>query len=147
MSGNNIQRLQVIDPAVLKSLLEQLNPNTKRQTLANIIDVSGMNEIVHDYDKFVAAPENSKLKESYRQNLISRIQKYKGRKRISLSDNQTHSGQNQDVPEEMSSERRKVKLAVQSVKRFKQVLDDKGIRRSTNGKLVDINGQETNFGL
>ena len=40
--------------------------------------------------------------------------------------------------------RRKVKLAVQSVKRFKQALDDKGIR-STNGKLVDINGQETSL--
>ena len=71
MSGNNIQRLQVIDPAVLKSLLEQLNANNKHQTLANIIDKSGMNEIIHDYDKFVAAPESSELKESYRQNFIS----------------------------------------------------------------------------
>ena len=43
MSGNSIQRLQVIDPAVLKSLLEQLNANTKCQTLANIIDETGMN--------------------------------------------------------------------------------------------------------
>ena len=71
MSGNNIQRLQVIDPAVLKSLLEQLNTNTKRQTLANIIDESGMNRIIHDYDECVAAPKNSELKELYRQNLIS----------------------------------------------------------------------------
>ena len=94
MNGNNIQRLQVIDPAVFKSLLEQLNTNTKRQTLANIIYESGMNEIIHDYDKFVAAPENSELKESYRQNLISRIQKYKGRNRVSLPDNQIRSEQN-----------------------------------------------------
>ena len=93
MSGNNIQRLQVIDPAVL----EQLNTNTKRQTLANIINKSGMNEIIHDYDKFVTAPENSELKESYKQNLISCIQKYKGRKCVSLPDNQIHSEQNRDV--------------------------------------------------
>ena len=51
-----------------------LNTNTKRQTLANIIDESGMNGIIHDYYKFVAAPENSKLKELYRQNLIKEKQ-------------------------------------------------------------------------
>ena len=78
----------------MKSLLEQLNANTKCQTLANIIDESGMNEIINDYDKFVTAPKNSKLKESYRQNLISRIQKYKGRNRVSLPDNQIRSEQN-----------------------------------------------------
>ena len=82
MSGNSIQKLQVIDPAVLKSLLEQLNANVKRQTVANIVDdESGMAELIHDYDKFLAQPQNSSLKDSLRQNLYSRIQQHKDNRR------------------------------------------------------------------
>ena len=84
MSGNNIQKLQVIDPGVLKSLLEQLNANTRRQTITNILDQPEMNNIIRDYDTFVAAPEKSQLKDTYRQNLLSRIRQYKSRKNFNL---------------------------------------------------------------
>ena len=77
MSGNSIQKLQVIDPAVLKSLLEQLNANMKRQTVANIVDDSGMDALIHDYDKFLKQSAKSSLKDSLRQNLYSRIQQHK----------------------------------------------------------------------
>ena len=84
MSGKNIQKLHVINPSVLKSLLEQLNANTKRQTIANIISESGMNEIIRDYDNFVAAPEKSAIKESLKENLYSRIRQYKNKSRQNL---------------------------------------------------------------
>ena len=43
-----------------------------------------MTELIHDYDRFLDAPEKSVLKDTLRQNLYSRIRQYKDRKRPSL---------------------------------------------------------------
>lgn len=80
MSGNSVQRLQVIDPHVLKMLLEQLNTHAQRQTVINTLDDSGIIKIIHNYDKYMKEPVNSELKESFKNNL-SRIKQYKCKKR------------------------------------------------------------------
>ena len=86
------------------------------------------------------------MKESYRQNLISRIQKYKGRKRISLSSNESGPGQRQDVPDEITPKQaERIKLGVQSVRKFKRALEENGITRSDDGKVVDNKGRNDEF--
>ena len=150
MSGNSVQKLQVIDPAVLKSLLEQLNANVKRQTVAN------MAELIHDYDKFLAQPEKSSLKDSLRQNLYSRIQQHKNnRKKRSQIQNLTtetqtenQSGEqrdNQNDREEMTphATRLSAKFHAQSVKHFEKRLEAKGFKSSKDGFLV-ANGKKKN---
>ena len=149
----------MIDPSVLKSLLQQLDANTKRQAIANIIDESGMNEIIHDYDKFVAAPEQSELKDSYRQNLFSQIEKYKGKNRITRSMNNVLQSQNNvdgdgtgtggdggdDCPSGDGERQRHLRLGVVSMKRFESRLRTKGICRSKDGKLIGAKGNKTKY--
>ena len=160
MSGNSVQKLQVIDPAVLKSLLEQLNANMKRQTIANIVDdESGMTELIHDYNKFLAQPEKSSLKDSLRQNLYSRIQQYKNNKRKrsethnatteTQTGNQTTEQQNDQNDEATSSPhmtRMSAKFHAQSVKWFERRLESKGIKSSRDGFLI-ANGKKKQYTL
>ena len=154
MSGNSIQKLQVIDPAVLKSLLEQLNANMKRQTVANIVDESGMNELIHDYNKFLAQPEESSLKDSLRQNLYSHIQ-YKNDKKKKLGSgnratetqtgNELNDQQNGDDDNDNMTPAGtclSAKFHARSVKQFEKRLESKGIRSSRDGFLIGPNGKK-----
>ena len=150
MSGNSIQKLQVIDPTVLKSLLEQLNANMKRQTVANIVDdESGMAELIHDYDKFLKQPAKSSLKDSLRQNLYSRIQQHKDNRRKrtevqnssaeNVTGNQSNEETgNQDNERQLTPHAARVsaKFHAQSVKNFQKRLEIKGIKSSKDGYLV-----------
>ena len=163
MSGNSIQKLQAIDPTVLKSLLE-LNAHVKRQTIANILDdQSGLTELIHDYDKFLAASEKSSLKDSLRQNLYSRMYQYKNKKKASLGsgnattrttetppanepgpniDDQENADEESDSP---ATVRVSAKFHAQSVKRFEKRLENKGIRTSRDGFLIAPNGKKTSI--
>ena len=153
MSGKNIRKLQVIDPSVLKSLLEQLNANTKRQTLANIISKSGMNEIIHDYDKYIEAPSDSDLKETLKENLYSRIRQYKNKRkpkneeRIQGGDNADanngNGGENDDDDDAGPSNAQL--LHTKSVKAFKKRLLTKNIKSSSDGFLISSTGKKTNI--
>lgn len=162
MNGNNVQKLQLIDPDVLKSLLHQLNENTKRTTIANIIDESGMNQIIHDSDEFVAAPEGSELKESYRQNLLSRIEQYKGKRTLNLRNRNRENSEvgggggmagndggggdndNGDQPG-TSGEGDQSRLHVASVKKFRNRFKTKGFKRNNDGYLITSSGKKTNI--
>ena len=75
--AGNIQKLQVVDPTMLKTLMEQFNENLKRQRIINKLDASGINEIIHDYDRYMKEPGNSASKDSLNDNLLSRVEKYK----------------------------------------------------------------------
>ena len=154
MSGNNIQKLQVIDPGVLKSLLEQLNANTRRQTITNILEQPEMNNIIPDYDTFVAAPEKSQLKETYRQNLMSRIGQYKNKRNLNLrstrrqganENNREGQDQGDDDDGEGPSNERSAQLHARSVIHFQSRLSSKGIRRSKDGFLTTPQGKKTNI--
>ena len=157
MNGNSIQKLQVIDPAVLKSLLEQLNANMKRQTVANIVDESGMNELMHDYNKFLAQSKKSSLKDSLRQNLYSRIQQYKRNKRTvgsgnTASETQTENepaGQQNDDDDDLSphASRLSAKFHARSVQQFEKRLGSKGIRSSNDEFLIGPNGKKKQYSL
>ena len=155
MSGNNIQKLQVIDPGVLKSLLEQLNANTRRQTITNILDQPEINNIIRDYDTFVAAPEKSRLKDTYRQNLLSHIGQYKSRKNFNLrsadrqpaNDDGRGDGGGNDDEDEGTSEDRTAYLHARSVRYFQSRLSSKGIRRSGDGFLITPSGKKNQIFL
>ena len=151
MSGKNIRKLQVIDPSVLKSLLEQLNANTKRQTLANIISESGMNEIIYDYDRYVEAPENSELKETLKDNLYSRIHQYKNKKRKTTNETAPEV-QNNDVGNadagtsgEGAGTSGIQLLQTKNLKLFAKRLANKNIKSSSDGFLIDDKGKKTNI--
>ena len=153
MSGKNIRKLQVIDPSVLKSLLEQLNANTKHQTLANIISESGMNEIIHDYDKYIEAPSNSELKETLKENLYSRIREYKN-KRKPKNDNmmeQIQGNDNADTDDGDGGENNDAGpsntqlLQTKNIKSFKKRLLTKNIKSSSDGFLISSTGKKTNI--
>ena len=75
--AGNIQKLQVVDPTMLKTLMEQFNENLKRQRIINKLDASGINEIIHDYDRYMKEPGNSASKDLLNDNLLSRVEKYK----------------------------------------------------------------------
>ena len=151
MSGKNIQKLHVINPSVLKSLLEQLNANTKRQTIANIISESGMNEIIRDYDNFVAAPEKSAIKESLKENLYSRIRQYKNKSRQNLR-NQTNGENNHEGNGDdggaggggSSSNDFQRQWQTKTVKTFRNRLSTKNIRSSRDGFFITSTGKKTN---
>ena len=150
MSGKNIRKLQVIDPSVLKSLLEQLNANTKRQTLANIISESGMNEIIHDYDRYVDAPENSELKETLKDNLYSRIHQYKNKKRKTTNENTTqiqeNDADNVDPGTNGGAGTSGIQLLqTKNLKLFAKRLASKNIKPSSDGFLIDGKGKKTNI--
>ena len=153
MSGKNIRKLQVIDPSVLKSLLEQLNANTKRQTLANIISESGMNEIIYDYDRYVEAPDNSELKETLKDNLYSRIHQYKNKNRKTINESATqmqgNDVNNNDVVIPSTSGGGEVSgiqlLQTKNLKSFAKRLASKNIRPSSDGFLIDDKGKKTNI--
>ena len=155
MSGSSVQKLQVIDPAVLKSLLEQLNANMKRQTVANIVDDTGMEALIH-YDKFLKQSSKSSLKDSLRQNLYSRIQQHKDERRkrsLSQPQNIENQHENQDEQqddqpkEEMAStsmSRLTSKFHARTVQNFQKKLEGKGIKGSKDGFLV-VNRKKTNI--
>lgn len=126
----------------LKTLLEQLNANAKRQTLANIIDESGMNKIIHDYDNYVAVPEGSEIKETLKQNLLSRIAKQKSLNCCCLSKNRIHNISELEEVSQVSS--MQLKLGIRSVKDFKEQISQIGFKKSADGKLIDNNGEKTN---
>ena len=157
MSGKNIRKLQVIDPSVLKSLLEQLNANTKRQTLANIISESGMNEIIHDYDKYIEAPSSSELKETLKENLYSRIRQYKNKRKPkndnmmeqiqgddNADTNNGNGGENDDDDDDAGPSNAQL-LQTKSVKSFKKRLLTKNIKSSSDGFLISSTGKKTNI--
>ena len=154
MSGKNIRKLQVIDPSVLKSLLEQLNANTKRQTLANIISETGMNEIIHDYDKYIAAPSDGELKETLKENLYSRIREYKNKRKaknenmleqIQGNDNAVGNNANDNENDDGAGPSDVQLLETKSIKSFRRRLLSKNIKSSSDGFLISSNGKKTNI--
>ena len=149
MSGKSIRKLQVIDPSVLKSLLEQLNANTKRQTLANIISETGMNEIIHDYDRYVQAPSDSELKETLKDNLYSRIHQYKNKKRKSIEENtaggEEIQGNKVEIDDEGATTSTSYLSQTKSIKSFMKRLATKNIKSTPDGFLTDEKGKKTQY--
>ena len=165
MSGKSIQKLQVIDPSVLKSLLEQINTFTKRQAISNTINEPEMNEIIRDYDNYVAAPQNSLMKDSLKQNFVSRLTRYKNRRNLQnqaeIVDNQQQQpnvgdpigGGNGEDGDEGGNEgdddggavEPVKKLQSRTVKQFAQRLKTKNIRSTRDGFLITHNGKKTNI--
>ena len=73
-----VSRLQVIDPVLLTNILQRVDENATWQSISNILDQSGLNKIVNDYDKYLKLPSDSGLKDTFRMNLLSRDEIDKG---------------------------------------------------------------------
>ena len=91
---------------------------------------------------------NSELKDLYRQNLLSRIKQYKGRKCVSFpsNNNVSESNESENTQDEVIYTPRKmerINLGVQSVRNFKDSLTAKGICKSDDGKVIDSKGKKT----
>ena len=158
MSGKSIQKLQVIDPSILKSLLEQINTFTKRQTISNTINEPEMNEIIRDYDNYVATPQDSLMKDSLKQNFVTRLTRYKNRRNLrnqpEIVDDQQQQQPNVenpnggDVDEENGDDRTLEtvkKRQSRTVKQFEKRLKTKNIKSSKDGFLITHNGKKTNI--
>ena len=90
---------------------------------------------------------NSELKDLYRQNLLSRIKQYKGRKCVSFpsnNNNVSESNESENMQEVINTPRKmeRINLGVRSVRKFKDSLTTKGIRKSDNGKVIDSKGKK-----
>lgn len=70
---------------MLKTVLSQVSENQKRVSMVNALDDLGLNEIIHDYDNYLSLPQDSGMKETYKQNLMSRIADYKNKKLTSTT--------------------------------------------------------------
>ena len=114
-----------------------------------------MNEIICDYDNFVAAPENTTIKESLKENLYSRIRQYKNKKKDNLrsqtnddeNDNGNpdvvgNAGTNDDIGEPSISQGL---WQTKTVKIFQNRLSTKNIRSSNDGFLISSTGKKPNI--
>ena len=79
INKEKILKLQVIDLVLLNNLLQRLDENAKHQSMSNALDQSGLNEIISNYNKYLQLPSDSSLKDTYRQNLLSKVAAYKSK--------------------------------------------------------------------
>ena len=123
-------------------MIQRLDKNAKCQSMSNTLDQSGLNEIISNYDKYLQLPSDSSLKDTYRQNLLSRVAAYKskwGNQAAGLGSLTSSNAQPREnsIVENNEKTRRMLMgdLAIKSIKEFRDALLENGISEGDDGMM------------